>query len=226
MIERAHYLAQLLWVSGNMVWALGEFYFASYDEAFSMGERNYEARRTPRWWASWVLCCAYVPIFLLYVLWIPLTMTGRISQDNGEGESVGDTGMDLGMGINMNVLVTNPIVAITGCVIGDDVNDVNDKHTFAAVHTDNIIHEDTDGEGTGSHPFEIREKDNNQKDNTTDGLGSYHIVIGDEKPALQNPEIENKKSHGLPVSPNYKNVKFNFDILSPKKNENGKNEIT
>eukprot|EP01041_Mallomonas_annulata_P000343 gene343-612_t len=78
MIERAHYTAQFTWVVGNMVWALGEFYFASYDEPLSLGTRNYDARKTPRWWSSWILFMAYVPIVILYLVWIPLTVMGKL----------------------------------------------------------------------------------------------------------------------------------------------------
>ena len=47
MIERAHYCAQLIWVMGNTVWAYGEFYFANYDAAYSMGERSVNKQYYP-----------------------------------------------------------------------------------------------------------------------------------------------------------------------------------
>ena len=204
MIERAHYAAQLLWVLGNMVWALGEFYFASYDEAFSMGERNYEARRTPRWWASWVLCSAYFPIFLLYIMWIPLTLSGRLAREEDRGDTINDIDVHDGMGINMNVIVSNPIVALAGCVLDED----HDNRTFSPVRTD-IVEEDTDSETMGrGHNF--NGIDSNE--NSLDGFGSYSIVIGDDKPSLH-VEVDGKKSPRLPMTPVY-NVIFDNKISS------------
>jgi len=43
--------------------------------------RNFEARRTPRWWSSWLLFSAYFPIAILYIIWIPLTLTGQLPSE-------------------------------------------------------------------------------------------------------------------------------------------------
>jgi hypothetical protein len=43
-----------------------------------MGRWNDEARHNSRWYASWLLAAAYVPIFILYCVWIPATFMGRI----------------------------------------------------------------------------------------------------------------------------------------------------
>ncbi|RYY72546.1 hypothetical protein EON63_20725 [archaeon] len=31
-----------------------------------------------RWWSSWLLLLAYLPILLLYLVWLPLTCMGKI----------------------------------------------------------------------------------------------------------------------------------------------------
>ena len=36
---------------------------------------------TGRWWASWLLLVAYVPIAFLYFFWIPLSCTGNIEPE-------------------------------------------------------------------------------------------------------------------------------------------------
>lgn len=41
--------------------------------------RTHEASITPRWYSSWVLFFAYVPIYALYIWWLPLTLMGKIA---------------------------------------------------------------------------------------------------------------------------------------------------
>lgn len=41
--------------------------------------RSYEAVRQARWWSSWVLIAAFVPILCLYLIWLPLTCMGQIN---------------------------------------------------------------------------------------------------------------------------------------------------
>ena len=35
-VDTVHYITILLWVCGNVTWALGEFFFAEYDEPIKM----------------------------------------------------------------------------------------------------------------------------------------------------------------------------------------------
>ena len=78
IIDLAHYAAGLLWVLGNAVWALGEF-FSDSDEPFKLWDfTSSEARTTARWYSSWILIGAFLPVLVLYSFWIPLTIMGKI----------------------------------------------------------------------------------------------------------------------------------------------------
>jgi hypothetical protein len=37
-----------------------------------------EAISTARWYSSWILIFAFLPVLAMYVVWIPLTVTGRL----------------------------------------------------------------------------------------------------------------------------------------------------
>lgn len=63
---------------GNAVWALGEF-FSDSDEPFKLWEfDSKEALTTARWYSSWILIWAFVPVIALYSVWIPLSIMGKI----------------------------------------------------------------------------------------------------------------------------------------------------
>jgi hypothetical protein len=85
IIDHAHYVAQLLWVSANAVWGLGEFWFSvNHDSALVMTAWNRDIRLTFRWYSAWVVVSAFVPLVLLYLIWIPSTLLGRIEDDDEE----------------------------------------------------------------------------------------------------------------------------------------------
>ena len=78
MIDAAHFAAGLLWVLGNAVWALGEF-FTDEDEAYRLWDfDSKEAIVTARWWSSWILIWAFFPVIVLYLFWVPLSYMGKI----------------------------------------------------------------------------------------------------------------------------------------------------
>ena len=80
MIDHAHYFAQFMWVLANAVWAGGEFWFTPHhDSAIPFSRFSSEARRTSRWYSSWVVLGAYIPLLALYVLWLYYTCCGDIS---------------------------------------------------------------------------------------------------------------------------------------------------
>lgn len=82
VIDHAHYVSQLLWVSANATWGAGEFWFSvNHDSALSMTAWNRDIRLTFRWYSAWVVVSAYVPLIILYLIWIPSTMMGRIEDD-------------------------------------------------------------------------------------------------------------------------------------------------
>lgn len=84
VIDHAHYISQLLWVSANATWGAGEFWFSkNHDSALSMTSWNRDIRLTFRWYSAWVVVSAYVPLIILYLIWIPSTIIGRIEDDEG-----------------------------------------------------------------------------------------------------------------------------------------------
>lgn len=83
MEDCVHYFAQLIWVIGNMMWALGNIYILeddTDDAAYPMFNMNREARARMRNWGSWVLLSAYFPLIILYVVWIPMTFEQKFDQ--------------------------------------------------------------------------------------------------------------------------------------------------
>jgi hypothetical protein len=73
MIDHYHYLAQFLWFSANFIWAYGELFDPQNDYPYSLFASDPNARLTCRWWSSWCLVTAYVPIIVLKILWIAKT---------------------------------------------------------------------------------------------------------------------------------------------------------
>ena len=87
IIDHAHYCAQFLWVMGNWTWALGEIYYSNRDKPHPLWEINsIEATKTCRFYSSWILVIAYIPIMVLYCIWLPLTCLGRLEHIEAERE--------------------------------------------------------------------------------------------------------------------------------------------
>jgi len=71
IVDFAHYTAQLLWVLGNAAWSYGELFHMKYDAPIPITTTGGDATRTGRWWAGWLLLAAFIPIVLLYFVWLP-----------------------------------------------------------------------------------------------------------------------------------------------------------
>jgi hypothetical protein len=95
MIDCAHYVAQLIWVIGNAIWAIGEVFRipGGVDDdkgPYSVWNPSYTASNRCRWWSSVILVIAFVPIVALYLIWLPLTCMGRVkAADLPENEEFG-----------------------------------------------------------------------------------------------------------------------------------------
>lgn len=122
-IDVAHYVAQLMWVLGNMVWAMGELFDingeADDDETFFIfNVHSSQAARQCRWWSSWTLFAAYIPIVGLYFVWLPLTCTGHIkaaeiSENSTYGrDSVNETCVNSGAATWTNSVVDGSVESI------------------------------------------------------------------------------------------------------------------
>ena len=82
LIDHAHYSAQFVWVIANAIWAGGELFTPDYDFPFPLVTTSSEARQTARWYSSWTLVAAFVPLVVMYILWAFYTVTGRIRESS------------------------------------------------------------------------------------------------------------------------------------------------
>ena len=83
-IDLTHYIAQLLWVSSNLIWAFVEVFGVLGDTAESYAQLNHPDGRLV---AAFVLVLAYVPIVLLYMVWVPLTVLDKIDEEEMNSSS-------------------------------------------------------------------------------------------------------------------------------------------
>eukprot|EP00596_Hydrurales_sp_CCMP1899_P003799 CAMPEP_0119037100 /NCGR_PEP_ID=MMETSP1177-20130426/5217_1 /TAXON_ID=2985 /ORGANISM="Ochromonas sp, Strain CCMP1899" /LENGTH=469 /DNA_ID=CAMNT_0006997863 /DNA_START=947 /DNA_END=2356 /DNA_ORIENTATION=+ len=101
IIDHIHYVAQLLWVTANAIWAGGELFDQRYDTPYPLVNPPREARVTLRWYSAWTLIVACVPVVVLYIVWLFFTLNGRITGDmiksekyteanNHDGDTFGD----------------------------------------------------------------------------------------------------------------------------------------
>jgi hypothetical protein len=70
------------------VWAIGELFFqySRDDKAYPFWEFNSHTITLFRWWGSWLLIIAYVPVIALYLVWIPLTCYGYLDEKEKRNE--------------------------------------------------------------------------------------------------------------------------------------------
>lgn len=80
VVDTAHYSAQLLWVFANAAWAFGELYYPQYDESLPVTTAGGNSVHTGRWWASVLLLMAFVPILLLYFVWMPYVVWRAVDE--------------------------------------------------------------------------------------------------------------------------------------------------
>lgn len=81
VIDHAHYAAQLFWVLSNAIWAAVELFFpnsSTLDKTVGLLDFSSQAFRSGRWYASWVLVVASVPLGCLYGVWLYGTLSGSI----------------------------------------------------------------------------------------------------------------------------------------------------
>mmetsp|Transcript_13526 Transcript_13526/g.12248 ORF Transcript_13526/g.12248 Transcript_13526/m.12248 type:complete len:368 (-) Transcript_13526:24-1127(-) len=78
VVDTAHYTSTLLWVCGNITWALGEFFFGNYDNPLILWQDSAIALKTARWYASWILLFSFIPLIFMYSMWIPLSLSGKL----------------------------------------------------------------------------------------------------------------------------------------------------
>lgn len=89
IVEHAHYLALMLWVCANMLWAMGEIFDPAHDTPFDLllVGATPEAFVTLRWYSSWVLVSAYTSIVVMYLMW---ARAYRLSANSAQWETIRD----------------------------------------------------------------------------------------------------------------------------------------
>lgn len=126
VIDHAHYFAQFMWVLANTVWAGGEFWITpDMDSAIPFTRFSSDARHTSRWYSSWVVLGAYLPLVAMYVLWFYYTWWGTIPTNKAEVESRGKEEEDgviissrheseegFGLTSTSSSMVVNPLVPV------------------------------------------------------------------------------------------------------------------
>eukprot|EP00596_Hydrurales_sp_CCMP1899_P002620 CAMPEP_0119044572 /NCGR_PEP_ID=MMETSP1177-20130426/32579_1 /TAXON_ID=2985 /ORGANISM="Ochromonas sp, Strain CCMP1899" /LENGTH=260 /DNA_ID=CAMNT_0007014867 /DNA_START=717 /DNA_END=1499 /DNA_ORIENTATION=+ len=78
VVDTVHYATIFLWVLGNSTWALGEFFDNKDDAPIPLWQLSTKSLRTARWYSSWILLLSLLPSFILYAVWIPLTLSGQL----------------------------------------------------------------------------------------------------------------------------------------------------
>jgi len=90
VVDYAHYSAQLMWVFANAAWSVGELFFPLYDDPIPVTEVSTESLHTGRWWASMLLLMAFIPIALLYLVWLPWVLYHALVERQEKVEQVLD----------------------------------------------------------------------------------------------------------------------------------------
>ena len=78
IIDHAHYLAEFLWVGGNLAWAAGELW-TSEDDPIDLTLKPSVA--SARFFSSWLLVAAYLPLVVLCVTLMNLTQAVYLSTE-------------------------------------------------------------------------------------------------------------------------------------------------
>ena len=76
VVDMSHYVAQLIWILSNLTWAMVELFSIGSDDTprYSRLQHHADGRLV----ASVILIFAFLPIVILYLVWLPLYISGRI----------------------------------------------------------------------------------------------------------------------------------------------------
>jgi len=70
-IDFFHALSQFLWLVSHFAWGCGELFNPKYDDPIPIGKNDKEAVNTGRWWSQVILVMAWMPIAVMYVIYLP-----------------------------------------------------------------------------------------------------------------------------------------------------------
>eukprot|EP01031_Cornospumella_fuschlensis_P023144 gene23144-28127_t len=103
-VDIVHFSVVFIWVIGNSVWAFGDFFLQDYSEPLGMWTLPPHAFLTARWYSSWILFSACIPILIMYGVWGTLTLQGvLVSEETSSGEDQD------GDGVCRNVFDWDPV---------------------------------------------------------------------------------------------------------------------
>jgi hypothetical protein len=78
-MDLTHYIVLLMWLISNFIWSAGELFEITSDDTHSLFIPD---PITCRWLSAVVLALAFVPIIILYVIWIPFSYFGIINEEH------------------------------------------------------------------------------------------------------------------------------------------------
>lgn len=89
VVDISHYVAQLIWIFSNLTWAMVELFNIGGKDGDN-SQSYYRASDHPngRLVASIILILAYVPIFVLYLIWLPLSVSGKINSNTNKSRDI------------------------------------------------------------------------------------------------------------------------------------------
>eukprot|EP01032_Pedospumella_encystans_P019488 gene19488-22156_t len=135
-LDVVHFGVTLLWVIANSVWGFGDFFIEKYNEPLGIWDNSEETLMTARWYAAWILFFNVCIVFLMYGLWLTLTLTGRLVQTNDGAELLAHkhsmTGLNLSAG---NGLLTYENDNISGT---NNTNNNSNKYYNSSVTQRNV----------------------------------------------------------------------------------------
>lgn len=86
-VDLVHYLSQLIWVFSNITWAFSELFYLDSDLPPNYhNKKEFGDGLTGRTIASLLLILSWIPIVVLYFIWLPLTVMNQIKSENNNGD--------------------------------------------------------------------------------------------------------------------------------------------
>jgi hypothetical protein len=132
IVDFAHYTAQLIWVLANAAWSYGELFNMNYDSPIPVDSPSSDSVRTGRWWASILLLAAFIPIVLLYFVWLPWVMYQALKERVKREELNDPESAPHSSEFRINTLVQNDSVDGAAANDGDEIS--SDKFSLSSTH--------------------------------------------------------------------------------------------
>lgn len=103
VIDCVHYIALLLWVCANCIWAGSELYGTVSDDPYYLFDFSHNSMLTPRWYSSWVLFIAFMFLFAFHCVWMSQTYYNNNIQKFDDLKVKVTSSMDVSYDISMKL---------------------------------------------------------------------------------------------------------------------------